>query len=192
MIINLSKAYPSLYRVPVISSVDTQIFESKYFVRCMECNFCKDSCCSYGVDIDIENVGRINEYAKDLESYLGSSKTDWFYDDYKPDSEVPGGTYTRTKLVDGSCVFLNRQGRGCLVHSYCLSKGIDYHDLKPMICSLFPGTFENGLLRPSFEVLENSLICLGSGDTIYRGIREELLYYFGAEMVSELDQLESG
>ena len=48
----------------------------------------------------------------------------------------------RTQVKDGRCVFLNRQARGCKVHSYCLDKGLDYHLLKPLVSILFPVTFD--------------------------------------------------
>ncbi len=78
-----------------------------------------------------------------------------------------------------------------MIHSFCLKNGMDYHDLKPMICCLFPLTFDEGLLSPSPEVDDQTLICLGAGSSLYQGIREELEYYFGQEFIGELDTIEA-
>lgn len=67
---------------------------------------------------------------------------------------------------------------------------MDYHILKPMVGVLFPITFNKGMLLPSNEVLDHSLICLQQGPTLYQCSRDELFYYFGLELVNELDSLE--
>jgi hypothetical protein len=94
-------------------------------------------------------------------------------------------------MIDGACVFLSRAGRGCLIHSFCLEQGMDFHDLKPMVSCLFPVTFGSGLLQPSDDVEDDSLICLNSDPELYQGVRSDLSYYFGEALVSELDELEA-
>jgi hypothetical protein len=79
-----------------------------------------------------------------------------------------------------------------MIHSYALGRGLDYHEIKPMVCSLFPVTFDYGLLHPSNEIVDRSLQCIDDGPTLYRGVRDEIAYYFGAELVAELDALERG
>ncbi len=188
-IINLEKHYPGIYGAPVISRIENSIFSIRYYTNCMACDFCNDICCSSGADIDADNVRRIMVYAEQLEKYTKISRTEWFADHYKNDKEFPGGQYTRTAVKDGSCVFINRNGRGCMIHAFCISSKIDFHLLKPMVGSLFPITFDEGLLQPSNEVSDNSLCCLHQGPTLYQGVREELIYYFGPELVKELDSL---
>jgi hypothetical protein len=51
-------------------------------------------------------------------------------------------------------------------------------------------TIDHGSLLPSFETLESSLICLGPGSSLYQGARADLAWYFGEELVRELDALE--
>jgi Fe-S-cluster containining protein len=155
----------------------------------MGCTFCHDICCSYGVDIDILNVNRIMEQADAIEAYTGQPRDTWFSPDWVDDKEFPGGKQTRTEVVNGRCVFLNRKGRGCMIHSFCLQNNTDYHDLKPMVSVLFPLTFAHGLLRPSEEILDETLVCIDKGPTLYQGIRDELAYYFGDELVKELDAI---
>ena len=78
-----------------------------------------------------------------------------------------------------------------MIHSFCLQNAIDYHDLKPMVSCLFPVTFGEGLLSPATEVDDKTLRCLGKGRSLYAGARSELQYYFGPELISELDALET-
>lgn len=191
VIIKLSKKYASIYGVPVIDRFETSIYKIRYFTYCLSCDFCHDSCCFKGADVDLDNVQRIMKYANEIEDYIKIPRNEWFAGEYKYDPEFPSGHYTRTKIKNGACVFLNRNGRGCMLHKFCVENKIDFHTLKPMVCSLFPLTFDEGLLHPSNEVLDNSLICLHQGPSLYRGVREELIYYFGKELVDELDYYES-
>src|SRR5262245_5713154 len=191
MLAQLERDYPCRFGVPVISRVDPEIFRFRYFRHCLQCQFCSDQCCIYGVDVDVENVARIMKHATALEAYVGRPAGEWFRTRYTPDPEYPGGSSTRTRVRDGACVFLNRRTRGCLLHSFSLSEGIDYHELKPMMSALFPITFSEGTLYPAQEVEEGSLVCAGEGPTLYEGAREELRYYFGSALVGELDRLAS-
>jgi hypothetical protein len=182
--------------VPIVSRVDTAIFRHRYFVQCMQCAYCFDSCCQYGVDVDASNVERLRAQADDLERYTGVPRDRWFTGEWTDDAEFPGGRHTRTRVEGGACVFRNRgrhgNGRGCMIHSYALERGLDYHDLKPMVSALFPVTFDDGLLHPSTEIVDRSLQCVDDGPTVYRGIRDEIGWYFGADLVQELDALEVG
>jgi Fe-S-cluster containining protein len=187
----LQRSYPSRYGTPVLTSVDTDIFVHGYFARCMDCTFCHDSCCAYGVDVDAPTVGRLLAHADDLEQVVGVGRERWFTGEYDTDPEIPGGSSTRTAVIDGACVFLNRQGRGCLIHKFCLERGLDVRALKPMIAALFPVTFDYGMLHANAEVRDKSLICYNTGPTLYRSARADLEYYFGPELVAELDAIET-
>jgi hypothetical protein len=44
---------------------------------------------------------------------------------------------------------------------------------------------------PSNEVLEGSLVCADEGSTLYDGVRDELIWFFGCELVRELDTLQT-
>jgi hypothetical protein len=191
MIKPLQRSYPSRYGRPVLTCVDTDIFVNTYFARCMDCTFCHDSCCAYGVDVDARTVERLLAHADELEQVVGVGRERWFAGEYDTDPDIPGGRSTRTAVIDGACVFLNRQGRGCLIHKFCLDRGIDVHDLKPMIAALFPVSFDYGLLHANLEIRDRSLICLNTGPTLYRSARADIEYYFGAELVAELDAMET-
>jgi hypothetical protein len=187
-IVRLSRAYACVFKQPVIHAIDTAIFRHRYFTRCMSCGFCKDQCCSYGVDIDVENMARLKADAGFAKA-VGIPQDQWFEDEITEDAEFPGGANGRTAAVNDACIFLDRENRGCKIHAYCLSAGIDYHQLKPLVSTLFPLTFSEGVLCPSSEVLDKSLICVDQGDVIYDGVRSELAYYFGPDFVAEIDAL---
>ncbi len=189
-IIQLPRSFPSRYGAPVISRVDTEIFRRQYFTHCLQCTYCHDQCCTHGVDVDLYHHQRLVQHADDLEAYTGIHRDRWFSSEVNEDRELPGGGSRRTHVENGACVFLNREGRGCLIHSYCIEKGVDYHELKSIVDCLFPISFYDETLCPSDEIGDGTLICGGTGPSLYRGLREEVRYYFGDTMVASLDEVE--
>jgi Fe-S-cluster containining protein len=190
--LKLSRAYASREGAPVIDSVDRNIFRHRFFSRCLSCTYCGHSCCHWGVDIDAPNVERLRARKDELEAYLGGHFEDWFTWEWEPTPDYPGGKATRTRVVKGACTFQNRDTGACRLHAFALEKGFDYHEIKPLISSLFPLTFGEGLLCLSEELYEGSLACMGAGPSVYDAQRSELLHYFGAECVVELDAIRDG
>jgi len=187
--IALSRSYRCERGAPVIDRIDERIFTLRYFAACMACSTCADQCCSYGVDIDAANMERLRALGRDFESFVGVPPEEWFTPALTLDREFPSGLYGRTRSAGGKCIFADRSGRGCRIHGFCLANGLDYHRYKPLVSTLFPVTFELGALVPSPEALDGTLICSGAGPTLYAGVRDELLYYFGPGFVAELDGL---
>jgi len=189
-VVSLPRAFPSRYGVPVLHAVEPVIFRQRFFTRCMECDFCHDWCCQFGVDVDRYHVDRILAHASALEQRIGIPKAEWFTGEIERDPDVPGGETWRTAVRDGACVFLNRSGRGCLLHTFALERGIDHRELKSLVDGLFPLSFDEGALGVALEAETAELVCLNTGPTIYQGMREDLRYYFGDELVEALDRLE--
>lgn len=187
--IALSRGYACGLGAPVIDRVDERIFSLRYFAACLECGFCRDQCCSYGVDIDVANIAALAALGPEFEAFIGAPTGEWFAPERFADAEFPSGAYGRTQTRDGKCVFADRSGRGCRIHAWCLAKGLDYRRFKPLVSMLFPVTFEHGALVPSPETLDGTLACGGEGPSLYHGAREELLYHFGTDFVAELDRL---
>lgn len=187
----LTRSYSCRYGAPVIAAVDPAIFTRRYFTHCLECTFCHDACCVHGVDYDWRVRGNLERHTEALEAFTGVPRDRWFTGPGSPDDTMPGGGSDRTAVEAGACVFLNRESRGCRIHGYALAAGVDYHDLKSIVDCLFPLTWEGRDLVLSEEVLDSSLICLDIGPTVYRGVREELRFYFGDGLVAELDRLEA-
>jgi hypothetical protein len=172
--------------------VDDTIFTRRYFGHCLQCTFCGDACCTHGVDVSVSERDRILARADELEPLLPVSRAYWFDVETIADPDFPGGAATRTAVVDGACVFLQRDRRGCLLHAVALAAGDDYHVIKPMVSTLFPVTFGDGTLLCSDELHDGSLVCGGAGPTAYAMARPELAYYFGEELVQELDAIAAG
>ena len=190
-VLRLSREYVCVQGAPVIHAIDTAIFTHRYFARCMACTYCGDQCCSYGVDIDLGNVARLLALGDDFASRIAAPKGEWFTGEIVEDPEFPSGRHVRTLERGGKCVFHNPNGRGCMIHGYAVEKGIDYHDIKPIVSTLFPVTFNHGVIEASSEVLDKSLACVDDGPSLYDGARDELAYYFGKEFVAELDTLQA-
>jgi Fe-S-cluster containining protein len=173
----------------VIDRVDPAIFQRRYYGHCLDCGFCRDACCQHGVDVALVERDRILAIADALEPIVGVSRDQWFAAQVQQDADFPGGAATRTAVMNGGCVFLRRNARGCALHAYALARDEDYHSIKPMVSSLFPVTFGEGTLFCSEELVDGTLVCAGDGPTAYDMARAELAYYFGATMVAELDAL---
>ncbi len=202
----LSREYRCIYGVPAVDRVDPRVFRLTYFGQCMDCTFCHDACCQYGADIELPRVAELEKYRTDLEAYLGVPRSQWYREDPEDfgileEPEYPGGQYTRTQVVElpanrsthntEACVFLDPAGRGCRIHRFALERGIDVHEIKPMVCLMFPISFHEGLLEPAYEFdLDDELVCRGPGQTIYQSARADVAYYFGPELVAELDRIE--
>lgn len=187
-IIPLTKEYVS--GNVAISFVHRDVFLKTYFARCLECNFCHDWCCSFGADIDILNVEKIQQRKEEIMPFIRASEVEWFEAEYTYYEEYAGNQYTRINPQGSRCVFISKDKRGCGLHRYALSKQMDYHEIKPLVCVLFPLSFGEGILSLAPELDDNSLICSGSGYSAYRSIWNELEYYFGRELAEELDEIE--
>jgi Fe-S-cluster containining protein len=190
---SLSRPYVCRGGAPVVDRVDTAIFVRTYFMDCMKCSYCHDSCCQYGADVEGDVMPRVMAHAGAIEEYTGVPRDRWFRGgteiEWTADREFPGGRQTRTRVEGDACVFRSRTARGCMLHSFALERGVDYHEIKPMVCSLFPVTFDYGLLHPSNEIEDRSLQCIDDGPSLYKGVRSEIEFYFGPELVAELDAL---
>jgi hypothetical protein len=191
MTLPLSRPYPSRLSAAVVDRVDPDVFRHTYFGECLACTFCHDSCCQHGCDVAEPEARRILDLADGLEPRVGRPRGEWFQPWREPEPEYPGGSYTRTRVVDGRCVFLNRHGRGCHLHAFALGRGLDVRSVKPHVCWLFPVEYADGLLRVPLEIRDGTLVCLGSGPTLYRSARPDIADLFGPDLVAELDALEA-
>lgn len=173
-----------------IAFVHRDIFLKSYFARCLECTFCQDWCCSFGADIDIQNVERINQRRDEILPFVRPPEGDWFDPEFTYYEEYAGNQYTRIQVQGPRCVFISKDQRGCGLHRYAIHRGIDYHEIKPLVCILFPLSFEEGVLSVAAELDDHSLVCEGAGESVYRSLRSELEYYLGRGFVEEVDEIE--
>jgi Fe-S-cluster containining protein len=167
-----------------ITSIDENMFSGKYFNRCMDNASCLDCCCSFGCPVDIAEAARILSYKDELEQRLGIPSYDWFEHDIEQRTEFPSGIILKTGVKDNKCIFHDNKERGCHLHRLALEKGLDPHLLKPMICFLFPLTWDGTYLHVS-EFLDE-LPCKGMGIPIFEAQGNELLIYMGDEFYKEM------
>jgi Fe-S-cluster containining protein len=171
-----------------LDQVDSAIFNLRYFGHCLDCTFCQDGCCQHGCDVNLNERDRILAEAEAIEPTARAPRDRWFGEEVREDPDYETGRFVRTQRVDGACVFLRRDGRGCGLHSFAISAGRDYHQLKPKVCWLFPITWDRGVLRPSYDITDD-LVCRNQGPILYDMVRDELAVAFGAGLVAELDRL---
>lgn len=190
-ILPLPRAFSGRDGVPVLRRVDTVIFTARYFTHCLQCGFCHDWCCSHGVDVELPRARAIMEHADALETFTGIGRERWFESMVDDDAEFPGGGARRTRVENGACVFLRRTGRGCMLHAYCLDRGVDYHELKSMVDCLFPVTFAGDVLCAADEVTDGELVCMDQGPSLFRGAEPEIAHYFGPDCVAALAEIEA-
>ncbi len=188
MIVKLSKTYKSREGKPVLREIDTDIFSIKCYSSCMSCHLCKDDCCKEGAIADVENVKKILKNEEFLKDKVDINPK-YFFKEVFRDEDFPSGKGTFIPEKNGSCIFINKKGRGCRLHTLLVSQHRDYHELKPIICCLFPVSFEKGELCPAPEFNNKNFICLEGGSSLYDASRNELKYYFGEDFVRELDKI---
>jgi Fe-S-cluster containining protein len=174
--------------VPALKQVDSQIFTLRFFGACMQCTFCHDSCCQYGCDVNLHEKERILAVKTELAPFIDAPVEQWFKPEVFTDPDYESGQYVRANTKQGACVFLSRKGRGCGIHAFAMATGRDYHQIKPMVCWLFPVTWDKGVLRPNSDV-KDDLACAGTGQTLYQAARDEIAKVFGPALVQELDAL---
>ena len=170
-----------------IHSVENELFRQRCFPDCLNFNVCRDVCCSYGCDIDRAEAELILEIKDELEPLLNIPAQRWFKKKWTKDADFPSGEYTRSRISRGKCVFYAHDMRGCMLHRYADMKGIDPHHIKPMVCFMFPATWEKGNLLVAGFLSE--LPCAARGITIFEAQKREIGYYFGREIVAELEGL---
>lgn len=191
MFVQLSRPYAPRVGVMAVDRIDPRLFTETYFAACMDCAFCHDVCCQYGATVDLPMRDAILARKDELEPVVGRPASEWFDDDFYEDPDYAGSGWVRTRVYDNRCVFLNRKGRGCLLHGHALARGEVVQQIKPLACSLFPIGWGEGALTVPPEIDDRELICLGPGPTLYRSARNDVLYYYGPELVEELDRLEA-
>jgi hypothetical protein len=171
-----------------IRNIDDNIFTARYYSHCLEYD-CKDLCCGYGCPVDIVEVERIMAFRQELEKILGRNASEWFMEQTEANPDYPSGNVKRTMVYDGHCVFHERSNRGCSLQRLALEKGVDPHQLKPMVCFLFPLTWDEGCLHVAAFLDE--LPCQRQGDPILDCVRDDIKYYLGVDLAAEMDALKN-
>lgn len=150
-----------------------------------------DVCCQYGCDVDVAERDAILARKTELRAILRADARDvpWFEAEETLAEDYPSGRIVRTELVDGACVFLAHDRRGCAIHRAALEHGFALRGVKPVVCRLYPLYFEADTLVISDEYPEYSCAHV-DGPTLYRLVRDVLADTYGDELVRALDEAE--
>ena len=184
---------------PRFMYADRAIFTREVVADCMShrCTMVEthalklDACCQYGCDVDLHERAAIEARAGDIRPLLRAdvAETPWFEPEVETDPDYPSGAVVRTSVVEGGCIFLAHDRRGCAIHRASLERGWDFRGTKPMICRLFPLSYESDTILIADEYPEYSCAYTG-GTSLYRAARDALREAFGDELVRALDDAE--
>lgn len=177
-----------------------------------------DGCCGLGAHFcDADDLARVRAAVAEL------GPDDWqFAPAQLPAPErswtEPEDGETKTRVVDGACILLNREGfargAGCALHSFALRRGISPVALKPDVCWQLPlhrdyrtvempdgssylevtiGEYERGQWGPGGHDFDwyctGSALAHGHSEPLYVAHADELTELMGAAGYIELRQL---
>jgi hypothetical protein len=194
---------------PRVALVQPDIFTVTFAPDCMT-HSCRcrdegdvardDACCQHGADVLIPEKAAILRRSAEISSVMKKSWGDparWFDErDPEEDPNAPGGILLRTGTTDpnddsSGCVFLEHTGgRGCGLHRAALTHGFDPAEIKPLVCRLYPLSYDGRRLSLSPDFWRYSCAS-DSGPSVYRLLRGVVASIFGDALVSELDRLEA-
>jgi hypothetical protein len=185
---------------PRFKTVDDTIFTRRLVADCMThtCTMVEthteklDACCQYGCDVDLLERAAILERTGEIRALLRTEAKDapWFETEEEVDADYPSGRVVRTETLDGGCIFLAHDRRGCAIHRASIENGWDFRGVKPAICRLFPLSYEEDAIVIADEYPEYSCAHV-DGPTLYRITRDAFADLFGAELVTALDAVEA-
>jgi len=148
-----------------------------------------DACCQYGVDVTVTERANIERRAGEIRALLRADVAGtWFGADVELDPDA--GPLVRTQVVDGGCIFLAHDRRGCAIHRAAAESGWDYRGTKPHVCRLFPLTYTHDAIVISDDYADYSCAYDPGAPTLYRVARDALADIFGAALVAAMDAVE--
>jgi Fe-S-cluster containining protein len=185
---------------PRFHSVWASIFTRRLAADCMthRCTMVDthreklDACCQYGCDVDLLERAAIEQRADEIRALLRPEVRHlrWFDPEEELDTDYPSGRVVRTEVVDGGCIFLAHDRRGCAIHRASVEGGWDLSGVKPAICRLFPLSYEDDAIVIADEYPEYSCAHV-EGPSLYRITRSALADIFGEALVAAMDDAEA-
>jgi Fe-S-cluster containining protein len=167
--------------------IDPQIFTFSF-----SCS-CSGECCHYGVYTDLKEHELIMSLKNKLiplfdETQVTDTKK-WFEAPEK-DIDFESGVAVGTEIINGKCIFLDKNGL-CTLQKLANLEGGYKWKYKPLYCILFPLTIYENTLTIDDEHIERLTSCNhnpSAAKTIYDSCREELKHFFGEEGFMELEK----
>jgi len=162
--------------------VGEELFTTRFNSAC-SMSSCSAYCCRDGVIVDVEHRDRVLAEADLVRHFMEPTQehdsSKWFDENVTDDIDFPSGRASNTKVVNGTCVFLDSQRRCVLQRAEEKSPG-----LKPFYCRTYPIVIINGRVTIDDEHCPDESACCGpdaSGSlTVLDVCAYELEYMLGA------------
>lgn len=108
---------------------------------------CRDECCEYGCDVDLDTLKLIEKHKKHIEPLIKAKVADCFSTELKKDEDYLGGAYrsTAVRKSDKTCAFHLIGKKGCSLFYVWTKKKLPKR-IVPTICRIFPLTWHRGRL----------------------------------------------
>ncbi|GAB6282342.1 MAG: hypothetical protein STSR0008_10870 [Ignavibacterium sp.] len=165
--------------------IDPSIFEFKFSCKC------NGECCHYGVYTDLEESKTILNESENIKELMDDSqpknKKDWFENPLE-DSDFKSGIAVGTNVINGKCVFLDKQGL-CVLQKLAIKQNEFVWKYKPLYCVLFPLTIWEGSLTIDYEHIDRLKHCnknIDNNFTIFDFCKNELIFLLGEKGYKEL------
>jgi Fe-S-cluster containining protein len=121
---------------------------------------CSAYCCRDGVIVDVAHRDRLLAEAELIAQYMEPGQehdsSRWFEETEMDDIDFPSGRAANTRVVNGTCVFLDSQRRCVLQRAEEQSPG-----LKPFYCRTYPIVIINGRITIDDEHCPDENQCCG-------------------------------
>jgi hypothetical protein len=174
-------------------SVDPSLLQARFAAGC-DPGQCRGACCRSGVWLDVGERDRVLAHAGLVREAMDPGQPwdtrHWFSRRVVGDPDFPSGRAVHTRVKDGRCVFLNREGRCVLQKASAARPGLQ---LKPFFCVAFPVTIAHGVLMLDDEDYRAGQPCCaatpGGPLTVFDTCGMELRQVLGASGVSRLRAL---
>ncbi len=165
--------------------IDPQIFTFNFSCKC------NGECCYYGVYTDLEEYKSILNESEEIIELMDETQSknvnEWF-ENQEEDKDFKSGIAVGTKVINGKCAFLNKQGL-CVLQKLGINRNEFAWKYKPLYCILFPLTIWEGYLTIDNEHIERLNYCnknLNNNSTIFDSCKDELIFLLGENGYKEL------
>ncbi len=169
--------------------IDPQIFTFNFSCKC------NGECCYYGVYTDLEEYKSILNESEEIIELMDETQSknvnEWF-ENQEEDKDFKSGIAVGTKVINGKCAFLNKQGL-CVLQKLGINRNEFAWKYKPLYCILFPLTIWEGYLTIDNEHIERLNYCnknLNNNSTIFDSCKDELIFLLGENGYKELFDIE--
>jgi hypothetical protein len=181
--------------------IDARLLQVQPAHRC-DITACHGVCCSYGVEIDVEQKANILRHAEMIKPHMPAERQDvqlWFCDCEEDNDEWPSGRYDSTNTLPDPrhplgqmCIFM-RPDAYCALQVAATANGLHRWALKPFYCALYPLMTDQGWLvlddeNPLYQ-LEACRSQLATVDQpLYAAFRDEFILALGEKGYRQLCQ----